>query len=227
MKDGQNDELGQHYAVPFADPLASLTKSAQKIIEAGSWLLAAEGYDSLTYERIARVAGVNKSSIRNNFGSKAAVVAAVVDAMIHDGCLEVSETLAGAESDERVRGAVNGIKDLSNVETFRGFFDVLPHARRDPELRERLSELYDWRYSETRKWLGISDTIANDPEGADLATGIARLITAIVDGLSIQVALEIIPEDCDLSSPLAALSVLLRSVFQELRRAPEEMPEKA
>src|SRR5664280_1707854 len=94
------------YAPPFEDPLDSLTKSAQKIIEAATWLLANSGYDALTHERIAEVAGVNKSSIRNNFGSKAAVVTAVVDAMIHDGCVELSETLAGIEAPERVPRAV-------------------------------------------------------------------------------------------------------------------------
>lgn len=211
-------EEGRHYTVPFADPLGSLTKSAQKIIEAGSWILATEGYDSLTYERIARVAGVNKSSIRNNFGSKAGVVAAVVDAMIHDGCIELSETLTEAGSEERVRRAVQGVRGLSSAETFRGFFDVLPHALRDPELRERLCRLYEWRYKETRKWIGSNAADAAAPS-AQLQVGIARLMTAIIDGLSIQVALEIIPEDCDLGPPLEALVFLLEGVPEELNPA--------
>lgn len=206
---------GRHYTTPFDDPLDSLTRSAQKIIEAASWLLATSGYDALTHERIAKVAGVNKSSIRNNFGSKAAVVAAVVDAMIHDGCLELSRTLAGVEASERVLGAVEGIRDLVRADAFGGFFDVLPHARRDPELRARISDLYHWWYDETRQWLGMVSDASADPEKARLQLGVARIITAVIDGLLIQLAIEVIPEDTDISSALDALSIMLRSVIEE------------
>lgn len=207
---------GRGYTTPFDDPLDSLTVSAQKIIEAASMLLSTSGYDALTHERIAEAAGVNKSSIRNNFGSKAAVVAAVVDAMIHDGCLELSRTLAGVEpSEERVRGAVEGIRDLVQAEPFEGFFDVLPHARRDPELRARISELYRWWYEETREWLGMDADPSTDPGKARLQLGVARIITAIIDGLLIQLAIEIIPEDADISSALDALKIMLRAVIEE------------
>jgi AcrR family transcriptional regulator len=206
---------GRQYTTPFNDPLDSLTVSAQKIIEAASWLLVTSGYDALTHERIAEVAGVNKSSIRNNFGSKAAVVTAVVDAMIHDGCMELSRTLAGVEASERVRRAVQGIRELVRADAFAGFFDVLPHARRDPELRARLTELYHWWYDETRQWLGMLADASVDPEKARLQLGVARIITAIIDGLLIQLSIEVIPEDADISSALDALSIMLRAVIED------------
>ena len=43
-------------------------------------LLAERGYEAVTFENVAAEAGVNKASIRYNFGNKAGLVAAVVDA---------------------------------------------------------------------------------------------------------------------------------------------------
>lgn len=212
-------ESGRPYAVPFDDPLNSLTTTGQKIIEAASWLLANEGYDSLTHERIAQVAGVNKSSIRNTFGSKAAVVAAVVDAMIHDGCIELSQKLTAVQGPDRVQGAVEGIGDLVRIDATRGFFDVLPHALRDPELRDRIVKLYDWWYGEHRKWLGMTSDSASDPALARLQLGMARVVAAIINGLTIQVALELIPEDCDLGPALDALSLVLATAQEQLAHA--------
>jgi len=209
-------ESGRRYAAPFDDPLDSLTDTGQKIIEAASWLLANEGYNSLTHERIAQVAGVNKSSIRNNFGSKAAVVAAVVDAMIHDGCIELSHKLAAVQGPDRVQGAVEGIRDLVQIDATRGFFDVLPHALRDPELRARIVKLYDWWYGEHRKWLGMTSDPKSDPGLARLQLGMARIVAAVINGLTIQVALELIPEDSDLGPALDALSLVLSTAREQL-----------
>ena len=147
---------GRAYSVPFDDPLGELTPAAQKILAAASRLLVTEGYDALTHERIAKAAGVNKSSIRNSFGNKAAVVVAVVDAMVHDGCLGLSQALEGAGTHERVHGAVDGIREMIRTDAFAGYFDILPHALRDDDLRERVLALYRWWYGENRKWLGMT-----------------------------------------------------------------------
>ena len=114
-----------------------------------------------------------------------------------------------------MRGAVEGIRDLVHAEPFEGLFDVLPHARRDPELRARISELYRWRYDETCQWLGMNADSSTDPEKARLELGVARIITAVIDGLLIQLAIEIIPEDTDISPALVALSLMLRAVIEE------------
>jgi AcrR family transcriptional regulator len=56
---------------PIEDPLASLPKTAQKILAAAQKLLAERGYEAVTLENVAAEAGVNKASIRYNFGNKA------------------------------------------------------------------------------------------------------------------------------------------------------------
>jgi len=208
---------GRAYSAPFDDPLGELRPAARKILAAASRLLVSEGYDALTHERIAAAAGVNKSSIRNNFGSKAALVAAVVDAMVHDGCLELSEALEGAEAHERVRGAVDGIGEMIHSGAFAGYFDILPHALRDDDLRERILALYRWWYGENRKWLGMTADSAADPARARLQLGVAQIVAAIIDGLSIQAALE--PEGYDVYPALDALAALLQGALPALTEA--------
>lgn len=202
------------YTAPFQDPVAALTPAARKILAAASRLLVDEGYEALTHERIAQAAGVNKSSIRNPFGSKAAVVAAVVDAMVHDGCLELSGALDGAAPKERVLGAVDGIRQMIRTDAFAGYFDILPHALRDPDLRERIHALYRWWYGENRKWLGMRADARTDPERARLQTGVAQLVAAVIDGLSLQAALE--PDEYDIDPALDALSLLLAGALPAL-----------
>ena len=205
---------GRDYTRPFDDPLDSLTIAAQKIIEAASLLLATAGYDSLTHERIAEAAGVNKSSIRNNFGSKAAVVAAVVDAMIHDGCLELSQRSPASKHRNACAGPSKEFVTWSMWSPSRAslMFSLTPGAIRN-FARESVS--YRWRYDEIRQWLGMVADAADDPEKARLQLGVARIITAIMDGLLVQLAIEVIPEDVDISPALDALSIMLRAVIDE------------
>ncbi len=69
---------------PFENPVSSLPTTAQKILVAARRLLMEGGYGSVTLERVAAEAGVNKASIRYNFGNKAGLVGALVDFMLHE-----------------------------------------------------------------------------------------------------------------------------------------------
>jgi AcrR family transcriptional regulator len=200
--------------VPFEDPLSTIPETAQKILAAASRLLAERGYAALTLENVAAEAGVNKASIRYNFGNKAGLVAAVVDALIHDECLRLAADLRTVNEDDRLHAAMVGIEGMiAGADSFRGFFDILPHAFRDDDLRERMFELYRWWYRQNLEWLGLAlDGAANDEH--EILMGLAELIAAIPDGLSIQAGLD--PEHFDLRRPLAALELLLRNSMQQL-----------
>ena len=163
---------------------------------------------------MAAEAGVNKASIRYNFGNKAGLVAAVVDALIHDECLRLAADLRTVNEDDRLHAAMVGIEGMiAGADSFRGFFDILPHAFRDDDLRERMFELYRWWYRQNLEWLGLAlDGAANDEH--EILMGLAELIAAIPDGLSIQAGLD--PEHFDLKRPLAALELLLRNSMEQL-----------
>ena len=196
---------------PFEDPLASLPDTAQKILKAASTLLADRGYEAVTLENVAAEAGVNKASIRYNFGNKAGLLIAVVDALIHDECLRLAADVEAVPEEERLHAAMVGIRRMIlDADSFRGFFDILPHAFRDPELRARMFSLYTWWYHQNLVWLGLG---APNAESSEMLMGLAELIAAIPDGLSVQAGLN--PE-FDLSRPLAALELLLRNSMDQL-----------
>jgi AcrR family transcriptional regulator len=209
---------------PFEDPVESLPATAQKILKAAQGLLAEKGYEAVTPENVASAAGVNKASIRYNFGNKAGLIIAVADALIHDEMLRIAADVESVPEEQRLHEAMVGIRRMIlDADSFRGFFDILPHAFRDPELRVRLFALYEWWYHQNLKWLGLATPGA---EGSEMLMGLAELIAAIPDGLSVQAGLN--PGGFELSRPLATLEFLLRnSMDQLIRLAAEAVPEGA
>jgi AcrR family transcriptional regulator len=204
--------------VPFDDPFTSLPETAQRILAAASRLLAERGYAAVTLENVAREAGVNKATIRYNFGNKAGLVTALVDGLIHDECLRMAADLEKVDQKDRLAAAVEGIgKMIVSADSFKGFYEVLPHAFRDADLRRRLFALYRWWYGLNLRWLGLPHEI--DDETDYHIMGLAELIAAIPDGLSIQGGLD--PEHFDIARPLAALELLLRNSMDELRALAE------
>ncbi|HEX5641592.1 MAG TPA: TetR/AcrR family transcriptional regulator [Thermoleophilia bacterium] len=198
---------------PLEDPLTSLPATAQRILKAATRLLAERGFEAVTLENVAAEAGVNKASIRYNFGNKAGMLMAVVDALIHDECLRIVADTENVPEEERLHVAMLGIRRMiTEADSFRGFFDILPHAFRDPELRERMFSLYVWWYQQNLRWLGLGGN--KDVMDSDMLMGLAELIAAIPDGLSVQAGLN--PDGFDLSRPLATLEFLLRNSMEQL-----------
>jgi AcrR family transcriptional regulator len=144
--------------VPFENPISSLPQTAQKILVAARKLLIEGGYEAMTLENVAGEAGVNKASIRYNFGNKAGLVIAVLDGYIHDECLRLVATIKDVPPEDVVATAMSGMRNmLVEADNFQGFFDILPHAFREPELRERMLALYKWWYLQNLAWLGLRD----------------------------------------------------------------------
>ena len=82
-------------------PVHQPAETAQKILAAASTLLTKRGYEAVTLENVAREAGVNKASIRYNFGNKAGLMTAIVDGLIHDECLRMAADLDTVDQDDR------------------------------------------------------------------------------------------------------------------------------
>jgi AcrR family transcriptional regulator len=218
MSSSKTDKPRQR-GLPFENPIATLPDTAKRILEAATKLLADRGYEAITLENVAAAAGVNKASIRYNFGNKAGLVAAVVDALIHDECLKIAADTKKVSADDRLHAAMEGIRGMIvSADAFRGFFDILPHAFRDDDLRVRMNALYRWWYKQNLEWVGLVG--GPDEPTDDIIMGLAELIAAIPDGLSIQAGLD--PEHFDLRRPLATLELLLRNSMHELTKLAEQ-----
>jgi AcrR family transcriptional regulator len=169
------------------DPMEALAPTAQRILAAAQRLLADGGFEALKLSAIAREAGESKASIGYHFGNKAGLVTALIDSFAHDsnrGLIE--ETAAAPAGEARVHALIDGESRIAaDAESFQSFFDVLPHALRDPDLRERVAALYD----------GYRETVLRCLDAEDEATRerlrpFAVLMIAIVDGLAIQHGLD-------------------------------------
>lgn len=102
----------------------------------------------------------------------------------------------------------------------RGYFLTLPLALHDEALRRRWIALYRWWYQQNDRWLGIDTQIDDENARRSSAShgGMARLLTAIVDGLWLQVAL--IDEFEEIEPAFTALEVLLARGLVETPHAP-------
>ena len=194
---------------PIDDPSAALPATAKKILSAAQRLLVDGGYQEITLEKVAAAAGVNKASIRYNFGNKAGLIAALVDALMHGEFARMARTVPALPHGQRLEAAIEAKRRMVNsTQAFRGFFDILPHAMREPELRQRIAALYPWWCEQNLTWLDLQDGVADD-----LLQGLGRLMSAVVDGLSVQAGLD--PE-FDPDAALRALELLLSSAMPAL-----------
>jgi AcrR family transcriptional regulator len=177
--------------------MASLPPTAQRSLAAAQRLLASGGFEALKLSAIAREAGESKASIGYHFGNKAGLVTALVDALTHEANRGLmAETAAVPTGEARVRALIDGeTRIINDAEAFQSFFEVLPHALRDPDLRERVAALYDG-YRETV--LRCLD--AEEEQKRLRLRPFAMLMIAIVDGLALQHGLD--PEGADVAAAI-------------------------
>ena len=187
------------------DPMEALAPTAQRLLSAAQRLLASGGFEALKLLAIAREAGESKASIGYHFGNKAGLVTALVDSFAHDANRGlIDDTGALPRGAERIHALIDGeTRIAADTGAFLLFFEVLPHALRDEDLRERVAALYD----------GYRDTVlrcldAPDPVAKERLRPFAMLMIAIVDGLAIQHGLD--PDGADVAAATALWERLAR-----------------
>ncbi len=185
----------RHPGLPIENPLSTLSPTARYILETARRLLIERGYGALTIENIALEANETKSSVTHHFGSKAGLIETLFDSLVHDtyGAL-VAEIEKLPPGEERVGAYIAGLRAIAeDVEAYRAFFAIAPHALLDADLRSRMAALYEWYREVTLQACGVALPGDEATQRRLLAT--AGLILAAVDGLALQVALD--PEGVD------------------------------
>jgi AcrR family transcriptional regulator len=156
------------------------------------------------------------------FGNKAGLIAALLDAAIHDECLEAAGRMHDVEPDERVSRLVAELRHMSEVSPgFLVFFDLLPHALRTEELHPRLVTLYEWYLQLKLDWLGLDPDA--DVELREELRPLAQLLSATIDGLAIQALID--PERFDIEAAYGMLERVLAVALPDLL-GDGELPER-
>ncbi len=204
---------GRHFA--FEDPLSSLPPTARKLLIAAKEILADDGFEALTLKAVSDRADENKAMIAYYFDNKAGLIAAVLDSVIHDEYLASATRMQDVAAGDRMARLVEEMRRMTAAtEDFEVFFELLPHVLRDEALRSRQALLVRWYWKMKLDWLGVADDAAamDDPD----LLGLAQLLSAVIDGLAIQVAVN--PET-DLANPYRVLARLLECVDPGTLRA--------
>lgn len=199
---------------PGVDPAEGLSPTAKRLLEAARRVLARDGFAGLTLEAITAEAGENKAAIRYHFGNKDALITTLVEWLDHDDSVRLVAQLAEERSEEARLDLLLRLQreGCRSQEENQLFFDLLPHVLRDPALRSRLGELYQW-YRDLDGWVLAPEADA-DVE-ADVQR-LAALAIAVGDGLTIQCAAD--PE-FDVDGVYTVWERLFRAALRDLPKA--------
>ena len=202
---------GADPAPPGGDPRDGLTPPAANILAAAQRVLVAEGFPGLTLRAIAAESGENSAMVQYYFGGKDGLVEAMIDSVFRDDQQEVAAAMRTVTSADLLPRFVDGLRTISSSRSFRVFFDVLPYALRNEGLRRRMARAMDWYRRIKIDWLRAEDRTS--PAEQEALRGLAELMTAVVDGLAIQ---EAVDDDFDMRRAYAVLEFMLRRSLPEL-----------
>jgi AcrR family transcriptional regulator len=216
----------RHPGLEVENPLSSLSPTAHYILETARRLLITRGFEALTIEAIALEANETKASVTKHFGSKAGLIETLFDSLVHDAYVAlvaaVDELPPGGE---RVGAYIAGLRTIAeDVDAYRAFFQIAPHALRDPELRPRLARLYEWYREITLRACGVS--LPDEPRERSRLLASAGLVLAAVDGLALQVALD--PDAIDDEYAFEVLKPAVQRALTQTDCPPEDsaVPER-
>jgi len=199
---------------PVADPAEALSPTARRLLAAARRVLARDGFAGLTLEAITAEAGENKASVRYHFGSKDALIATLVEWLDHDDSVRLLRPLSAEEGRrERLDLLLRLQREgCSAQEENQLFFELLPHMLREPGMRARLGDLYQW-YRDVDRWVLAPDADERDKVAAER---LAALVIAVGDGLTLQCAADPL---FDVDGVYTVWERMLRLAIDELRVA--------
>ena len=201
---GEDAGLGVRSAGP-----PELHPTARKILAAAKKLLAERGYQGMTLQAISAEAKVNKAGVWYYFGSKQQLVLALLEDVtvgesLHFGTVP-PEGATLAERVDLIIGTADQIRE--RVERFKPFYELLPEASRDAELRGHLRDYYqvwyDWAAAVLAPAVGSSGT------GARRSKALGQLASILLDGIILEVVIAAPEFDLEAALDNARRSLLL------------------
>lgn len=193
------------------DPRQGMSPPALSILAAAQRVLVDKGFSGLTLRAIAQESGENSAMVQYYFGNKEGLVKAMIDSVFRDDQQDAAAAMSTGTADDRLPRFVDGLRTISSSRSFRVFYDILPYALRNEGLRSRMARAYDSYREIKRDWLRGKDEPT--PREQEALLGVAELMTAVVDGLAIQ---EAIDDEFDMRRAYAVLEFMLQRSLPEL-----------
>jgi AcrR family transcriptional regulator len=208
-------------AAEHGDYLQGLPPRAQNLLLAAQRLLVEEGYDGLSWARVAKEAGEQKSTIAYYFGDKATLVSALLR-VIGQGTSTwlVEQCEALPPGHDRIDAYLQAHLAMNKLPQSFAFFDVLPHAIRNDTLRSQVAELYTWYRDMNVEALGLDNGREHDAD----AEAIAWFFIAAIDGILMQRAL--LPDVYDAEAVYAKVEMAFEFLVKSLQNRPDAQVSK-
>ena len=201
-------------ADPGAPPrewLDGLSPTALHVVAVARSLLLDETYESLTIERVAFEAGVDPSTVKRLFISRAGLLLAVLDRIQFDEWSVLVERIAELRDPQERRDAyVRGYSALlAESSSSVGFVEAVVHGLRDPIVREKIAIAYEVSRDSTREIMDLSDRSGAADEAQRT---LASIVLAVADGISLQLSAD--PAAVDRNSVFEMLADMVRLLLK-------------
>jgi AcrR family transcriptional regulator len=188
-----------------------LHPTAKRILAAAKHILTERGYQALTLQAIAAESGVNKAGVWYYFGGKEQLVLALLEEVAvteshHFG----ARPAADATLDERIDLIVGSAEQVKErVRRYAAFYELLPEASRDAELREHLMTYYQGWYA----WAGevLTPSGVDGKTHARTSATVGQFASILLDGIFMQMV--VAAPDFDLEAALQDARQTLRHLL--------------
>jgi AcrR family transcriptional regulator len=197
-----------------------LAPTARELLEAARRLLETEGYSSLTLKAIGREAGQNESLIGYHFGSKTGLLVALVDWLVYDIVRDLhARVLRLEDGQDQLHPAMDDARRLvGDVESYRAFYDLMPHLLATREGRLRMAQLYTTYRELNARALSAALAQARSPR----ARAVAAMHVALTDGLALQVLMD--PGGVDVQLAAELWEGCVRRMLPQEQVSPDHHP---
>jgi len=217
-----HDECIRQLKARVRDPRTELAPTAQRLLAGARKVVLEKGFGGLTLSNISKASQENVASVKYYFGNKAGLVSALLDTVIFDQVSALSNLQETAPAGTAVGTLAADTAAMNRpIPAQRILFAVLSHALQDRQLLKQLRAYYRTFFELHLEQVGRAEGL--DPDQRSNLHGLATLLSAIGDGLSIQA---LVAPDCfDIDETLATLDVLLQRGLPALVQArPSEDP---
>jgi AcrR family transcriptional regulator len=158
-----------HSGLPYGE-------GRQALLEAAVRAVARRGLRHLTYRAVAEEAGVAHSLIAHHFGSRDALIAAALDFSLENSVGAMSSKPGSGDLDALYAGLVEMVEANPDNQAFQ--YELILEARRRPELRPQVEQLYATYRQALRTELEATGIRVDDT--------LVHLVFASLDGLVFQ-----------------------------------------
>ena len=167
---------GTETAAVTARPAPGYGEGRRALLAAAVHVVATRGLRNLTYRSVAQEAGVAHGLVAHHFGTRDALLQAALEFSLANSVGSISAAPGSGDLEALFAGVVEMVQANPDDQAFQ--YELILEARRSPELRPQVEEVY----ATYRQALSLELAAAGIP--ADDA--LVHLVFAAVDGLVFQ-----------------------------------------